>query len=391
MTSNENNRANEDNRANENNRVETRDKIIVRTSIVGILANVFLSAFKAVIGLLSHSIAITMDSVNNLSDAGSSVITIIGAKLSQKKPDKKHPWGHGRIEYLSAMLIAVIILYAGIVSLTESVKKIIHPETPEYSAVSLVIVGVAVLVKIFLGRYVKKTGEKVNSDSLVNSGTDALMDSVISASTLVAAFVYIFTNVSLEAWLGVIISVIIIKSGVDMLKDTLSEILGQRIEPDTAKAVINCIMQFPEVMGVYDLIFHDYGPDKINCSAHIEIPNTMTADEIDRLENDITIKVYTEYNIIITAIGIYAVNTNDPDVMHLRSNIYKIADETDYILQIHGFYLDKIKKIIKFDIIVSFDAEDRDEVYNAFVRKIENLYPDYKIIANHDTDFSVSE
>lgn len=391
MTSNENNRANEDNRANENNHVETRDKIIVRTSIVGILANVFLSAFKAVIGLLSHSIAITMDSVNNLSDAGSSVITIIGAKLSQKKPDKKHPWGHGRIEYLSAMLIAVIILYAGIVSLTESVKKIIHPETPEYSAVSLVIVGVAVLVKIFLGRYVKKTGEKVNSDSLVNSGTDALMDSVISASTLVAAFVYIFTNVSLEAWLGVIISVIIIKSGVDMLKDTLSEILGQRIEPDTAKAVINCIMQFPEVMGVYDLIFHDYGPDKINCSAHIEIPNTMTADEIDRLENDITIKVYTEYNIIITAIGIYAVNTNDPDVMHLRSNIYKIADETDYILQIHGFYLDKIKKIIKFDIIVSFDAEDRDEVYNAFVRKIENLYPDYKIIANHDTDFSVSE
>ena len=371
--------------------VVSRDRIIVRTSIIGIAANVFLAAFKAVIGILSHSIAITMDSVNNISDAGSSLITIIGTKLSQKQPDKKHPWGYGRIEYLSAMLISLIILYAGITSLTESVKKIISSEIPDYSAVSLVIVGVAVLVKIFLGRYVKKTGESVKSDSLINSGTDALMDSIISASTLAAAIVYIISGVSLEAWLGAVISVVIIKSGIDMLKDTLSEILGQRIEPDTVNAVVKCMMQFPDVRGVYDLIFHDYGPDKINCSAHIEIPDTMTADQIDRLQNDIAVKVYKEYNIIITAIGIYAIDEKDPDVVNARSQVSQIADETEYVLQVHGFYLDKIKKFIKFDVIISFDAADRNIVYQQFVGKIQNAYPDYKIIANQDTDFSVSE
>ena len=371
--------------------VVSRDRIIVRTSIIGIAANVFLAAFKAVIGILSHSIAITMDSVNNISDAGSSLITIIGTKLSQKQPDKKHPWGYGRIEYLSAMLISLIILYAGITSLTESVKKIISPEIPDYSAVSLVIVGVAVLVKIFLGRYVKKTGESVKSDSLINSGTDALMDSIISASTLAAAIVYIISGVSLEAWLGAVISVVIIKSGIDMLKDTFSEILGQRIEPDTVNAVVKCMMQFPGVRGVYDLIFHDYGPDKINCSAHIEIPDTMTADQIDRLQNDIAVKVYKEYNIIITAIGIYAIDEKDPDVVNARSQVSQIADETEYVLQVHGFYLDKIKKFIKFDVIISFDAADRNIVYQQFVGKIQNAYPDYKIIANQDTDFSVSE
>ncbi len=371
--------------------VVSRDRIIVRTSIIGIAANVFLAAFKAVIGILSHSIAITMDSVNNISDAGSSLITIIGTKLSQKQPDKKHPWGYGRIEYLSAMLISLIILYAGITSLTESVKKIISPEIPDYSAVSLVIVGVAVLVKIFLGRYVKKTGESVKSDSLINSGTDAFMDSIISASTLAAAIVYIISGVSLEAWLGAVISVVIIKSGIDMLKDTFSEILGQRIEPDTVNAVVKCMMQFPDVRGVYDLIFHDYGPDKINCSAHIEIPDTMTADQIDRLQNDIAVKVYKEYNIIITAIGIYAIDEKDPDVVNARSQVSQIADETEYVLQVHGFYLDKIKKFIKFDVIISFDAADRNIVYQQFVGKIQNAYPDYKIIANQDTDFSVSE
>ena len=150
--------------------VVNRGKVIIRTSIIGILTNVFLAAFKAVIGIVSNSIAVTLDAVNNLSDALSSIITIVGTKLAGKLPDKKHPLGYGRIEYLSAMIISVLVLYAGFTAFTESVKKIIHPETPEYTAVSLIIVAVAVVVKILLGRYVKHVGEKVNSDSLVNSG-----------------------------------------------------------------------------------------------------------------------------------------------------------------------------------------------------------------------------
>ena len=168
---------------------EERSKVIVRTSIIGIIANVFLAAVKAVIGLAANSIAIVLDAVNNLSDALSSVITIIGAKIAGKKPDRKHPLGHGRVEYLSAMIVAAIVLYAGITSLIESVKKIIHPVTPDYSPVSLVIIAIAVVVKIVLGRYVKAQGEKVGSGSLIASGADAQFDAILSASVLASALI----------------------------------------------------------------------------------------------------------------------------------------------------------------------------------------------------------
>ena len=186
--------------------MESREKIIVRTSIIGIIANALLAGFKAFVGVVTGSIAIILDAVNNLSDALSSVITIIGTKIANKGQDKEHPLGHGRVEYLTAMIIAVIVLYAGITSLKESVMKIIHPELPEYTTASLIIVGAAIFVKIVLGLYVKRTGESVKSESLMNSGADALNDSIISASTLVAAIIFIVTGLSLEAYLGVIIS-----------------------------------------------------------------------------------------------------------------------------------------------------------------------------------------
>jgi len=223
----------------------SRDKVIVRTSIIGILANVFLAAFKAFVGLTSNSIAIVMDAVNNLSDAASSVITIVGTKLAGKAPDKKHPFGYGRIEYLSAMVISLIVLYAGVTAFVESVKKIITPDTPDYSAAALIIVGVAVVVKIILGRYVKHIGKKVNSDSLINSGEDATLDSVISASTLAAAGIYLIFHISLEAWLGAVIAAVIIKSGIEMIRDTLSKILGERADSELAKDIeVLCLVEF---------------------------------------------------------------------------------------------------------------------------------------------------
>ena len=254
----------------------SREKTIVRTSIIGIVANVFLAAFKAVIGLAANSIAIVLDAVNNISDAGSSLITIIGTKLAGREPDKKHPFGYGRIEYLSAMIISVIVLYAGVTSFTESVKQIIHPETPDYSTLSLIIVGVAVVVKIVLGRYVKSIGKKVNSDSLVNSGEDATLDSVISASTLVAAAIFLIFGISLEAWLGAVISLVIIKSGVEMLKDTISQILGEKNDPELAREIKKTVTSFPGVHGAYDLVLNNYGPDAWNGS--IQEPKTMRFD-----------------------------------------------------------------------------------------------------------------
>lgn len=369
-------------------RAEFRDKKIIQTSIVGIVANVFLAAFKAVIGIMTNSIAIVLDAVNNASDVASSVVTIIGAKLSKKESDKAHPFGHGRVEYLSAMVIAVIILYAGVTSAVESVKKIISPDVPEYSTVSLIIVAVAVVVKIILGRYVKMVGILVKSESLINSGTDASMDAVISASTLVAAVLYLNFKISVEAYLGVVISIFIIKAGVDMLRETLSHILGESPDSDLAQKINETVMEFSEVTGTYDLVLHDYGPDVYQGSLHIEVPDIYTADEIDRLSRKITTEVYAKHNVVLTAIGIYSLNSNDKLAIKIKNTIEELVLMNPYILQIHGFYFNREEASVRFDLVVSFDAKDRKQVFDKVVSKIQQHYPEYKIEAVMDTEYS---
>ena len=366
----------------------SREKIIVRTSVIGIIANVFLAAFKAVIGLMSSSIAIIMDAVNNISDAGSSLITIIGTKLAGREPDKKHPFGYGRIEYLSAMVISVIVLYAGVTSLVESIKKIITPDVPDYSTVSLIIVGAAVVVKIVLGRYVKSVGKKVNSSSLVNSGEDATLDSVISASTLVAAAIFMIFDISLEAWLGAIISLVIVKSGFEMIKETVSQILGERNDADLAKSIKETVTGFPDVQGAYDLVLNNYGPDTWNGSIHIEVPDTYSADRLDQLIRSIQVKVYEEHKVILTAIGVYSVNTKDAEIIEAYKKVKDLVLSHEYIRQIHGFYMDKEKKTLRFDIVVSFDAKDRKSVYGKVIEAVGKEYPGYELQVAMDTDFS---
>ncbi len=368
-----------------------RDSIIVRTSIIGILANVALAAFKALIGFTSNSVAIIMDAVNNLSDAASSIITIAGTKLAGKEADRKHPFGYGRIEYLSAMLISMIVLYAGITAFVESVKKIIDPVTPDYSTVALIIVAVAVVVKILLGSYVKSVGKKVNSDSLVNSGEDALLDSVISVSTLAAAGIFLLFQLSVEAWLGALIAVVIVRSGLQMLGETLSKILGERADAQLVLAIKATIKSFPEVSGAYDLILHNYGPDSYNGSVHIEVPDTLTADELDRLIRRVEVKVYQEHRVILTAVGVYSHNTKDPEAVAAREKVNAIVTAIPHVIQMHGFYIDKEEKRIRFDMVVSFDAADRKQVYREACEKVQEAFPDYTIVAAMDIDFSEVE
>ena len=367
---------------------KSREKTIIRTSIIGIIANVCLAAFKAVIGMMTNSIAIVLDAVNNISDAGSSLITIVGTRLAGREPDKKHPFGYGRIEYLSAMIISVIVLYAGITSLVESVKKIVHPETPDYTPVSLIIVAVAVVVKILLGRYVKGVGKKVNSDSLINSGQDATLDSIISASTLAAAAIFMLFHVSLEAWLGAVISVVIIKSGIEMLRDTISQILGERNDAELAKSIRKTVTGFPEVQGAYDLVLNNYGPDTWNGSIHIEVPDTYSADQLDQLIREISLKVFKEHRVILTAIGVYSVNTKDPEVIAVQKRVRETVLAHEYVRQIHGFYLQKEQKAMRFDIVISFDAKDRRAVYEEVVSDVQKQFPEYKLQVAMDTDFA---
>jgi len=375
--------------SNENKDITTlvadRERTIVRTSIIGIIMNVLLAAFKAAVGLISNSIAVTLDAVNNLSDALSSVITIIGAKLGAKKPDKKHPLGYGRIEYLSSMIVAAIVLYAGITALVESVKKIIHPEAADYSMVSLIIIAVAIIVKLVLGRYVKKQGEKVNSGALVASGKDASFDAILSASVLASAIVFMIWGISLEAYVGVVISIVIIKAGIEMMIETLNDIIGQRGDAEMTKTIRKLITEEPEVRGAYDLNLFNYGPDKYYGSVHMELPDTMTVDEVDVLTRKIQLKVYQETGVILTGIGVYSYNTSNDEAAEIRNTVQHTILSHDWALQMHGFYVDTINKTMRFDVVVSFDI-DHKEALDIMTGEVKELYPDYDIQIIPDVD-----
>ena len=364
-----------------------RDKVIIRTSIIGILTNVLLAAFKAVIGIVSNSIAVTLDAVNNLSDALSSIITIAGTKLAGKRPDKKHPLGHGRIEYLSAMIVSGIVLYAGITSAVESVKKIIQPEKPDYSIISLVIIAVAVVVKIVLGRYVKAKGVQVNSGSLEASGSDAMFDAILSGSVLVSAIIYMVSGLSLEAYVGVVIAIFIIKAGIEMMIETLNQILGVRPDKEKTDQIKKILNEEEEVRGAYDLIIYNYGPDKDLASVHVGVPDTMTAREFDKLTRKLERKVYKETGVILTGVGLYSYNTGNNAADDIQKDVHDKVMAHDWAVQMHGFYLDVETKEMTFDVVMSFDIKP-SEGLKILYDEIKAAYPEYDIQIAPDVDVS---
>ena len=364
-----------------------REKAIVKTSVIGIVTNVLLVAFKAAVGFLSNSIAVILDAVNNLSDALSSVITIIGAKLGSKPADKKHPLGYGRIEYLSSMIVAAIVLYAGITSVVESVKKIIEPEAADYSIVSLVIIGVAIAVKLVLGAYVKKQGQKVNSGALIASGSDATFDAILSASVLASAIIYLLTGISLEAYVGVVISVVIIKAGIEMMRETLDDILGKREDAELITQIKHLLCEEPLVKGAYDLTMYDYGPNKRYGTVHLELPDTMTVSDVDAVTRRLQAKVYGETGVVLTGIGVYSHNTTDEQAAKIEETVRDIVMSHEWALQMHGFYVDREAKILRFDVVVSFDIS-REEAYATLLQELQPAFPDYELQIVLDADVS---
>lgn len=364
----------------------SRNQKIIRTSIVGIMVNVVLVIFKMIVGLLANSIAIILDAVNNLSDALSSVITIIGTKLAGRKPDKKHPYGHGRIEYLTSVLIAVIMLFAGITSLKESVINIFSPQPVFYTAASLVVVAAAVVAKFLCGKYVKKKGKELNSGSLIASGADAFFDAVLSFATLVAAVINMVFGIGLEGILGAIISLFIIKSGLEMLADTLSSIIGSRADSDLVKELKEKVMSFDGVRGVYDLSLHNYGPTQIIGSLHIELPDDMTACEIHKLTRRISEEIFLKYGVLLT-VGIYASHNSENEFVQMKETLDKIVSERPEVLQLHGFYCDREHKRVMFDLIVDFNS-DAEQTRTEIVAEMKMKYPDYRFDVVLDSDFS---
>lgn len=362
-----------------------RSSQIIRTSWIGIIANVLLAAFKAIVGIIANSFAIVMDAVNNLSDALSSVITIVGTKLSLLPPDRKHPFGHGRIEYFSAIIISVIVLSAGITSFIESVHKLFHPTEPSYTTVTLIVIIVAIVVKLVLGRYVKRKGEELKSDALIASGADALFDAIITLATLFSAVVMLLWDVSLDGILGVLISLVIIKAGFEMLASPVNELLGTSISKELTNQIMKDVSEIEGVRGVYDLILHNYGANMKIGSLHINVYDTMSAHEIHLLSHKISNKIYEKHGIVLT-IGIYAIATGDNKRAELQTKIMHILTSHKEIVQVHGFLYAEEENRLSFDIIPDIAVHDENALVNQLKEEIKPLVPgiEVDIVVDHN-------
>ena len=364
-----------------------RSKEIIRTSVIGIVANVLLASFKAVVGLLANSVAVVLDAVNNLSDALSSVITIIGTKLSMRPADSKHPFGYGRVEYFSAIIIAVIVLTTGITSLVESVKKIINPTEPDYTTVTLIVIVVAILTKLLLGWYVRKKGRQLDSDALVASGSDALFDAVITLATLVSAGVMLIWGISLDGYLGALISLVIIKAGIEMLASPINQLLGAQAPPDLIRQIKSDIADMDQVQGVFDIILHGYGPNLSIGSLHIGIPDTMTAHQIHGLTRRISEQMLSKYGIIMT-VGVYSVATGDNKNAELQRNVVQTLAQQEHVVQVHGFYYDKENNSVSVDVVPDRSITDDEAFIQMLLEQLKAAVPDSAVHVVVDHNYS---
>lgn len=362
-------------------------KQITKTSVIGIATNILLACFKAFVGLLANSIAVVLDAVNNLSDALSSVITIVGIKLARRKPTKNHPFGHGRIEYFSAIIIAGLVFAAGIASFVESVKKIINPEIPSYQTVTLVVIVASIITKILLGRYVKRQGEKYSSDALIASGSDASFDAIISAATLVGAIITMIFGVSVDGFIGAVISAFIIKAGVELLGQPVSQVVGARTNSETTKGMKADVRKIDGVIGVYDLVLHNYGPDFAVGSLHVEVDDRMSAREFHLLTKKIQRTIKEKYDIFLT-VGLYAVDQVDDELGKMQSEIKAAVKAFDGVLQSHGIFIDNETKYISLDAVVDFKVEDKTLLRQKMVEKLQTLHPGYEVEISFDIDYS---
>lgn len=361
-----------------------REEKIIKTGIIGVVTNLALAFLKIMIGLLANSLTLVLDAVNNTSDVLSSLVTIVGAKVGAKRPDKEHPLGHGRSEYIAAFLISGFIFYAGIASFVESVKRIIYPLTPEYSYITLCIIVLAIITKISLAYYVRKVGIATGSESLKAAGDDAFNDALVSGGTLVAGISNIlFSWTFVEGYLGLLISIFYINTGVQALRANTSMLLGERVKLEIAASVQKIIENVQGVLGAYDLTFTDNGPGKLQASVRIEVDNSMCAREIDDLSRRIEKNVYEATGIPVMAVGIYALCQNDRE---LQKQISKIILNYPAVLQVHGFRISD--KQLRCDIVISLSEKNREQIFAQIKEDLGKRYPKYELNLTLDGDIS---
>lgn len=367
------------------NEPKSRYAQIVEYSVVGIVANLLLAAFKAVAGFMAGSIAVVLDGVNSLTDAFSSIATIVGEKIANRRPTRKHPYGYGRVEYVTSIVIGAIVLAAGVISIRESVVKIASPSTPDYGALTITVLVVATLAKVAIGIAFMRKGKAIDSQPLTASGIDAAYDAVLTFGTLAAAFICLVWGIDLDGWVGLVISVFVVKAGLDIVRDAVASIIGERPSEECVSKIRSLIAEHEGVLGVYDLMLDTFGPEKTMGACHIEVRDDMSACEIHELTRHISEDVAQECNAQLI-LGIYASNSTG-EFAGIHRKLNELVEHHPEILQVHGFYVDVESHHIDFDLVIDFH-HDADELKEHIVDEMKALYPNYTYNVITDLDYS---
>jgi cation diffusion facilitator family transporter len=346
---------------------------------VGIILNVFLSIAKLTIGTLFGSIAITADATNNLSDAGSQIVSFISFKISAKPADRDHPFGHARIEYVASMIVSFLILHIGFDLLSESVKKIFSPEPVEFSPVIIVVLSLSILCKLWLALFNRKIAKKINSSVIRATAADSLSDAIATSAVLVSVIVSYFTGFDTDAYMGIAVSMLIFVAGIKILNDTKNSILGSAPEPEVIEGICKIVGRYPDILGIHDMTVHNYGPGNTIASLHAEVDGSKdvfyTHDVIDNAENDI----YAEMG-VRTTIHLDPIVTNDELVNELRRKVTELVKGVDERLSIHDFRFvpGHTHSNLLFDVCAPFEVKMTDtELKDAVSNAVSNIDPNY--------------
>ena len=363
-----------------------RRKKIIGVSIIGIVANLLLGVLKAVLGLLSGSIALISDALNNITDSSSSLITIVGTKLAAKAPDKQHPFGHGRTEYLTSLLIGGIVFLTGFQSLISSVKAVFNKEDINTDITTVIIIIATIAAKVLLGTFTENSGKKLNSTALIASGADAKNDAVVSVVTLISSILYMFAKISVDGIAGVIISVFILKTAYEVLSDTIKKLLGERVDGEMVRGIKDIVRNTEGVINCFDLILNDYGPDFYTGSINVEIEDNRSIGEMYPILHEAQTKIYNKYNVFLV-FGFYSVDVDDERYIKIKSLLKNYKENERHIINYHGIVIDEKDKTIYCDITRDFDITSETVIENVN-RILKEEFPEYNIHVNIDTEFS---
>lgn len=369
--------------------VKVREKYGMLSSAVGVFCNILLFALKYIMGTLSNSISVISDAFNNLSDCASCVVTLFGYKLAAKPADKDHPFGHGRMEYLTSLSIAVVIIVVGLELLKDSVTKIMHPEQVKFSIIVLVSLVISVAVKLWMSLFNTKLGRSINSTVMLATAKDSKSDVLATTAVIIALIASLFTKLPVDGIMGVIVSLFVLKSGYDIVKDTVDELLGKPADEHIVESINSLIKENVKIIGTHDLIIHNYGPGNMIGSCHVEVRSDENFTQIHDIIDGIERRIHDELNVLMT-IHMDPIEVDNEQVNHCKEKVRAIIKSLDERLHIHDFRLvsGETHTNVIFDLVVPYDCKYTDQQLKNFIdNELDSENTDYYTIITFDKEF----